>query len=71
MSSLSELDAQTRKAIEQTRSQLTDARHLPGFYYTSPEIYRREIDTIFMREWLFVGRVEEFEHARDYLHTAS
>jgi hypothetical protein len=49
MSSLSEFEAQTRKAIEQTRSRLTNARHLPGFYSTSPEKFRREIETIFMR----------------------
>jgi Rieske 2Fe-2S family protein len=55
-----------RAAIEKTRTNLNEARHLPGFYYTSEEIFQREIDSIFMREWLCVGRVEEFEKPGDY-----
>jgi Rieske 2Fe-2S family protein len=66
MSMITELNPETRKVIEQTRNQLTEARHLPGFFYTSPEIFQREIETIFMREWLCVGRVEEFENRGDY-----
>ena len=66
MTVIAELDPQTRKEIEQTRANLNEARHLPGYYYTSEEIFRREIDMIFMREWLCVGRVEEFEKAGDY-----
>ncbi len=66
MSAIAELDPKTREAIQQTRASLTEARHLPGFYYTSPEIFQRELDTIFMREWLCVGRVEEFEKSGDY-----
>ena len=66
MSAIAQLDPKTRKAIQQTRANLTEARHLPGFYYTSPEIFQRELDTIFMREWLCVGRVEEFEKSGDY-----
>lgn len=66
MSVIAHLDPQTRKAIELTRSHLNEARHLPGFYYTSQEIFQREIDTIFMREWLCVGRLEEFENPGDY-----
>jgi choline monooxygenase len=66
MSTVSHLDPQTRKAIEHTRTHLNEARHLPGFYYTSREIFQREIDTIFMREWLCVGRLEEYENPGDY-----
>ncbi len=60
------LDAALREAIEKTRQGLSSARHLPGFFYTSPEIYAHEIDAIFMKEWLCVGRVEEFEYPGDY-----
>ena len=60
MTAIAELDPQTRKEIERTRATLDEARHLPGHYYTSKEIFQREIDMIFMREWLCVGRVEEF-----------
>ncbi len=66
MSTVAELDPKTREAIEKTRGHLSEARHLPGFYYTSQEIFQREIDTIFMREWLCVGRIEEFENPGDY-----
>ena len=66
MTAIAELDPQTRKEIERTRATLDEARHLPGHYYTSKEIFQREIDMIFMREWLCVGRVEEFEKAGDY-----
>ena len=63
---IAELDPHTRAAIEKTRTDLTSARHLPGFFYTSPDIFQREMDTIFMREWLCVGRLEEFEKPGDY-----
>jgi len=66
MPPIADLDPQTRRAIEKTRTELNEARHLPGIYYTSEEIFRREIDTIFMREWLCVGRVEEFAKPGDY-----
>jgi phenylpropionate dioxygenase-like ring-hydroxylating dioxygenase large terminal subunit len=66
MSLITELDSETRKAIELTRINLPEARHLPGFFYSSEEIFKREIDTIFMREWLCVGRLEEFENPGDY-----
>lgn len=63
---ISALDAETRAAIERTRAGLNEARHLPGFFYTSKEIFEREVETIFMREWLCVGRVEEFQKPGDY-----
>lgn len=66
MARITELDRQTLDAIANTRARLPEARHLPGFFYTSREIFEREIDTIFMREWLCVGRVEEFEHPGDF-----
>ena len=66
MSLVTELNSETRKLIEKTRANLFDAGHLPGFFYSSEEIFEREIDAIFMREWLCVGRVEEFEKPGDY-----
>jgi Rieske 2Fe-2S family protein len=45
---------------------LPKARHLPGDIYSSPEIYRREMDEYFYKEWLFMGRVEEFPNPGDY-----
>lgn len=49
-----------------TRKQLEKSRHLPGEFYYSPEIFQREIDEIFMKDWLCVGRVEQFQKPGDY-----
>ena len=40
---------------------------MPGYIYTSEEIYRREKDKIFMKDWLCIARVEEVEKPGDYL----
>jgi len=49
------------------RQDLADAAHAPGFIYWSPDVFRREIDEIFMKDWLYVGRVEEVEKPGDYM----
>ena len=49
------------------RKQLSKASHVPGAIYTSEEIFQREIATLFMKDWLYVGRVEELERPGDYL----
>ena len=46
---------------------LTKASHLPGYLYSSPEIYAAEKEAIFMKDWLCVGRVEEVENPGDYM----
>ena len=61
-----DLEPATQRAIEQTRNALNEARHLPGIFYTSQEIFQLEMQNIFMREWLCVGRVEEYANAGDY-----
>ena len=55
-----------REALERTRARLDQARHAPGDVYTSPELLRLEKERIFASDWLFVGRVEEFERPGDY-----
>jgi Rieske 2Fe-2S family protein len=50
-----------------TRSPLERARHAPPGIYSDPEIFALEKERIFMREWLFVARVEEVENPGDYL----
>ncbi len=42
------------------------ARHAPGFIYTSPEILAREKQRIFLKDWLYAGRVEEHEKPGDF-----
>ena len=53
--------------LEATRAGLEEARHLPGIYYTSPEIYAMEVEKLFMRDWLVVARVEEIASPGDYM----
>ncbi|MGE0874570.1 MAG: aromatic ring-hydroxylating dioxygenase subunit alpha [Burkholderiales bacterium] len=53
--------------FEATHRPVSEARHAPGFIYTSPEVYERERAEIFMRDWLCVGREEEVANAGDYM----
>ncbi len=61
MSDSSELDPRG------TRAALDEASHAPGAIYASPEIFRREVDEYFKREWLYVGRVEELAEPGDFM----
>src|SRR5579883_1620678 len=52
-----------------TRLPLSRAAPLPGWCYTSPEWYEREIETIFrgpQGEWLCVGRVDQVPKPGDF-----
>lgn len=49
-----------------TRQPVERAFTMPGACYTSPEWYEREIENIFLREWICVGRAEEVPNAGDY-----
>ena len=42
----------TRAGYAATRTALNQSHHAPGEIYTSPEIFRREAEIYFMREWL-------------------
>jgi len=53
--------------LDATRRELGRAYHAPGRIYASAELYRREVEAYFMRDWLYVGRVEELEHPGDYM----
>ena len=52
---------------DETRLPVTRARHAPGLLYTSPELFEQEKETIFMRDWLCVGRAEEIENPGDFM----
>ncbi|HET7815572.1 MAG TPA: aromatic ring-hydroxylating dioxygenase subunit alpha [Candidatus Baltobacteraceae bacterium] len=45
------------------------AKTLPAEYYTSPEIFARENERVFGREWLCAGRAEQIQHPGDYFLT--
>jgi Rieske 2Fe-2S family protein len=44
----------------------TQAMTMPGRYYTDPEVFRREIDTIFCQMWFSSMRSEQIPNAGDY-----
>ncbi|MGD9762713.1 MAG: aromatic ring-hydroxylating dioxygenase subunit alpha [Candidatus Binatia bacterium] len=56
----------SRLDFSEMRKQLPRARHLPGELYWSREIFEMEIEKIFMKEWLCVGRVEQYPNPGDY-----
>ncbi|MGD9764637.1 MAG: aromatic ring-hydroxylating dioxygenase subunit alpha [Candidatus Binatia bacterium] len=63
---LSGMIERERVALRRTRADLLDARHLPGEFYTSAEIYAQEVEKIFMKDWLCVGRVEQWSQPGDF-----
>jgi choline monooxygenase len=53
-------------AFALTRQPVQWASTMPNWCYTSPVWYEREIDRIFFREWLCVGRAEDIPKPGDY-----
>ena len=49
------------------RAPLSRASHVPGFIYSSPEIYALEKECIWMKDWLCVGRDDEIPMPGDYV----
>ena len=56
-----------RRAFAEVRRPTARARHLPGYIYTSAEIYRREKEEIFLKDWLCIAREEELAAPGDYM----
>jgi Rieske 2Fe-2S family protein len=54
-------------AAGETRKPLNEARHLPGYFYTSQEMYEVEKERIFFNDWLPIARAEEIEKPGDYM----
>ncbi|MDA0704125.1 MAG: aromatic ring-hydroxylating dioxygenase subunit alpha [Proteobacteria bacterium] len=54
--------AKSRLPVEDPR-----ARGLPPHCYTSEEWFKAEVERIFMRSWIFLGRVQRVPAAGDYL----
>ncbi|MEK7798688.1 MAG: aromatic ring-hydroxylating dioxygenase subunit alpha [Acidobacteriota bacterium] len=55
------------RELASVRQPLQEASTLPGRFYHDPAIYRQELQTIFSKMWLCVGREEEIEKPGDYL----
>jgi choline monooxygenase len=49
-----------------TRRPLHQASPLPGWCYVSPEWYAREVDSMFRKDWLCVGRAEQIPQVGDF-----
>jgi phenylpropionate dioxygenase-like ring-hydroxylating dioxygenase large terminal subunit len=45
---------------------VAEASTLPRRWYTSPECFQFEVETIFSHEWICLGRVEQIPDAGDY-----
>jgi Rieske 2Fe-2S family protein len=54
-------------SLAATRQPLDRAIHVPGFVYTSPEVFAREKERMFMKDWLCVAREEEIARPGDYM----
>jgi len=52
--------------VSGVRRPLAEASHAPGALYASAEFHRRDVEKLFMRDWLFAGRVEELARPGDY-----
>jgi phenylpropionate dioxygenase-like ring-hydroxylating dioxygenase large terminal subunit len=48
------------------RAELAEARHLPAFMYNAPEVFAREKELLFMRDWIVVAREDEIPNPGDY-----
>ena len=55
------------RELAATQVPLSQASHLPGYFYQSAEIFEAEKDRIFLKDWLCVARVEEIDKPGDYL----
>jgi phenylpropionate dioxygenase-like ring-hydroxylating dioxygenase large terminal subunit len=54
-------------ALAAVRRPVAEASHAPGALYASPEVYTQEVERLFMRDWLLVGRTEELPNPGDYM----
>src|SRR4051812_49844100 len=60
------MDLFTAQTYEAVRRPLLEAETLPPACYTSEEFFKREVETIFLREWNFIGRADAIPNAGDY-----
>ena len=51
---------------ERVRLPVMQARHLPPWCYTSEAFYQREVTSIFLKEWNFLGREDRLPNSGNY-----
>lgn len=61
------LDQPVAELLRTAARPLEDARAMPPSVYTSPEFLQREIETIFSKEWICVGRSSGLANPGDYV----
>lgn len=54
------------ETLKKALSEYRNGRSLPGVLYRDPEIYEREIRSIFMKSWLYVGHQSQIPARGDY-----
>ena len=54
------------EAYASVRKPLTQASNLPPYCYTSQEWYDLEVERMWLRNWLLIGRLEEVPKPGDY-----
>ena len=59
--------AEVERELASVRRPLQEASTLPARFYHDPAIYAQELQTMFSRMWLCVGREEDIEKPGDYL----
>lgn len=57
----------TSSKMPATRAALHRASHATGEIYASKDIFQREVEVFFKRDWLYVGRVEELADPGDFM----
>ena len=55
------------EGLEGFRKPIDQAWHAPGYVYSSPEIYAREKEHMFMQDWLMMAREEELANPGDFM----
>lgn len=60
------LEGLSSEALQPSRGPLDGARTLPAAAFTNAEVYQREVDRLFGREWLCAGRVDQIPETGDY-----
>jgi phenylpropionate dioxygenase-like ring-hydroxylating dioxygenase large terminal subunit len=53
-------------AINAALAPIARARSMPAGFYTSPQVFARERDRIFLCDWFFLGRTDQFPNPGDY-----
>lgn len=55
------------KSVSELSSQAPASLGFPGYYYTSSDIFERELKTLWRHAWQMIGRVEDVPNPGDYL----